>query len=594
MRARECAENIKYGCLMPLFSPVFLRTRREKCTFAHLLCELMKKFYLLLCFWCIVGALLAVPAQRILRQVRLADGSVVEAMLLGDEHFAWYETIDGRILEETEAGYVVAAETPDGVRHRARQVLRAGVRHLGSQASAPLPSIGSPRIPVILVEFQDSVFHVGQTEEEQKNFFDLFCNGTRNGNLYKDHGSYGAIRDYFSDQSRGQFTPDFVVLGTVKLDKPESEYGKHNGNNKDVNFPGFCRDAITKAMDKFSDIEWMQFNNRGRNQVDMVFLVFAGCGEANGGHDDTLWPKWSPLNMTIGGVTFRSALCGNEMHLAPSNKTYNGVRPEGIGILCHEMNHALGLPDFYDVNYKNFGMDLWSIMDYGQYAGAGYQPIGMNAYEREFMGWETMEKLTQSGWLTLEPTATTGKGYKIVNAENPDEYYIIENRQPVGWDEAACNFGHGLQVTHVDFDSNRWSNNSVNTDGNHQRMTIIAANNRYIGTCVTSATAADLIKTWNGNCYPFETNDSLTANSVPAATVFTAAGFMHKDLNSIRENDDKTVTLYFGNDFTVGVSEVASEMPARSQSVFDLAGRRVLGAPRSGLYIVDGRKVAIP
>ena len=578
---------------MPFFSLVFLRTRKEKCTFAHLLCKLMKKFYLSLCFWCIAGVLLAVPAQRILRQVRLADGSVVEAMLLGDEHFAWYETTDGRILEETEAGYVVGTEPPDGIRHRARQVQRASVRHLGSQASAPLPSIGSPLIPVILVEFQDSIFHVGQTEEEQKNYFDLFCNGTRDGNLYKGHGSYGAIRDYFSDQSRGQFTPEFMVLGTVKLDNPESEYGKHSGSAKDANFSGFCRDAITMAMDKFSDVDWMQFNNRGRNQVDMVFLIFAGCGEADGGHDDTLWPKWSSLNMTIGDVTFRSALCGNEVVIG-SNETYNGVRPAGIGVLCHEMNHALGLPDFYDTSLKAFGMDIWSVMDYGEYAGAGYQPIGMSAYEREFMGWETMEELTQPGWLTLEPTATAGKGYKIVNAENPDEYYIIENRQPVGWDGAACRFGHGLQVTHVDFDANRWSSNTVNTDSFHQRMTIIAANNRYIGTCVRSATGADLITTWSGNCYPFENNDSLTAYSVPAATVFTAAGFMHKDLNSIHENDDKTVTLYFGNDFTVGMSEVASARPARRPRLFDLAGRRVQGTPRSGLYINDGRKVVIP
>jgi M6 family metalloprotease-like protein len=89
-------------------------------------------------------------------------------------------------------------------------------------------------------------------------------------------------------------------------------------------------------------------------------------------------------------------------------------------------------------------MDLWSIMDYGQYGNNGYAPAPMTNYEREFMGWLQIEELTEAGWLTLDPLGTGGKGYKIVNPENANEYYVIENRQPVGWDESIWDLSGAL------------------------------------------------------------------------------------------------------------------------------------------------------
>jgi len=733
-----------------LFSILFLAHARKKAYLCPPLYAYMRTTSFLFLLLCMTAGLWATPAERITRLLRLTDGTEVLATLYGDEYASWYETADGRIIQETAEGFVLQAESPVTMRAAARKVRSAAVRRIsGSQADASLPAQGSPRIPVILVNFQDSVFHVKPTNVELCAYYDLYCNGTRNGQYYKGHGSYGAIRDYYSDQSKGQFTPEFVVVGVVTLSGKTSDYGADSSSkNKDKNFGAFCKEAITKAMEAY-DLDWMQFNNRGKNRVDMVFFVFAGCGQNTGGPSTTLWPKWGELSgVTVNGVTFYSALCGAEnMALTNDNGYIVGVKPDGIGVLCHEMNHALGLPDFYDTNYKAFGMDIWSIMDYGQYGGNSYIPVSMTAYEREFMGWEEMEELTEAGWITLEPTATTGKGYKIVNAQNPNEYYIIENRQRVGWDEGVGRFGHGLMVTHVDYDATAWRNNNVNTgsdrllyeslttytnsddssvallndnsyldnkdwatltniypggaanayinggclilgsdnapgtltskslvmkdtgtlkfyikkygtdmgkvnvavtgavadvteftptsnwklctvnltpttssgvvtitlatisgrayldeitlDVQHQRMTIIAANNRYYGTCVAKADeAAELIKTWSGNCYPFEENDSLTASSIPAATVYTPAGFMYKDLHGICEQADNTVVVYFGEgyDLAVGVETIPQDgVPAKDarRAIYDLTGRRVARPATSGLYIVDGRKVFI-
>ena len=554
----------------------------------------MKKLYIFSLLCCLSMTLWAVPAKRMLRRLQMVDGSTVMAMSYGDEHYSWYESTDGRVLTETEAGFVYSDEQPAEVRVKARIARRDNVLKIGSQTSAALPALGSPRIPVILVSFQDSVFHVRPTDAELLEYYDLYCNGTRDGQHYRGHDSYGAVRDYYVDQSRGVFTPEFVILGHAKLDNPESTYGKNSSSRRgsDKGFSALAKDAVAKVMEQWQG-DWMQFSNRGKNRVDMVLLIFAGCGEHEGGPSTTLWPKWATLDTQVKGITIHSALCSSEnVPSLDDEDQVTSVKSEGIGVLCHELNHALGLPDFYDTNYKNFGMDIWSIMDYGQYAGNGYTPVAMTAYEREFMGWETMETLTSPGWYTLLPTSTTGKGYKIVNPENANEYYVVENRQRVNWDNGVGRFGHGLMVTHVDYDANSWGNNSVNTVSSHQRMTIIAANNRYVGTCVQNVSSDDLILTWKGNCYPYEDNDSLTTNSVPAAKVFTAGGFMRQDLNKITENGDegKTVTFYFGNDYLVGVQALEAQQAASDDIVFDLSGRRV-AKPGKGIYIVGGRKV---
>lgn len=126
----------------------------------------MKKLCLFFLLACLSTVLWSVPAERVLRRLPMADGTWVQARLVGDEHYAWFETPEGRILEETDAGYVFSNDDADAVRATARKARRMAVRRMGSQSSAPLPALGSPRIPVVLVSFSDSVFHARETDEE--------------------------------------------------------------------------------------------------------------------------------------------------------------------------------------------------------------------------------------------------------------------------------------------------------------------------------------------------------------------------------------------------------------------------------------------
>ena len=541
----------------------------------------------------------SVPAQHVRRLVRLSDGTQIVATLYGNSHLNWLETDAGEVLLPESDGNIykrTSLRRADMLGHMAtasQSHAQKAPRRIGSQATADLPSTGSPKVPVLLVSFADKNFSVAGSDEEVREYYDLYCNGTRDGKRYRAHGSYGAIRDYFIAQSDSLFQPEFVIIGPVQLDNGYAYYGQNSGTSTDVNYSKFRQEAVRKAVEQF-DIDWLGlFDNRSKNQVDMIFFIYAGLGEANGGDENTIWPKDVGNSYTINGIKFASAACCNELRAKDVDELGNPTETEvdGIGIMCHELSHALGLPDFYDVSGTSFGMDIWSVMDYGEYCANGYCPVSYTAYERDFMGWRPLETITEKGVYELIPTEKGGIGYKVVNQENPNEYYVLENRQKTGWDSALGSYGRGLQVTHVDFIASRWNSNIVNTEAAHQRMTIIAANDRYIGSSVRK-TFEEMKITWAGNLYPYEQNDSLTSLSTPAATVYTASGLMGQPIYNISQaNEAGTIRFSFLENTPTAITQPRKEeQPAPRSGKYDLTGRRVSSERQMrGVYIENGK-----
>ena len=496
------------------------------------------------------------------------------------------------------------------------------MRAIGERATAPLTSVGSPKIPVILTQFSDVKFTSGLAYEDAdgktvvrecvtdedvavvNGFYDKFCNGDGEENgYYKGGGSYGAIKEYFRDQSGGKFMPEFVVIGPVTLDKECAYYGKNSGSSKDVNISQFYKEAIGKAQEIYSD--WSAFDNDGNASVDMAFFIYAGEGENGGGDANTIWPKEQVNGGTINGVKYGCYACCNETM---------GGRTDGIGVFVHELSHALGLPDFYDTKYVAYGMDYWDIMDSGCYCNNAFTPCNYTAYERDFMGWSSLVTLNpeEPQVLTLKPLSDNGVGYKIVNPENEDEFYVIENRQPLTWDLYVGNGTqrtkmHGLMVTHVDYLRSSWTSNSVNTAKDHQRMTIIPADGEvYSYMDVTTQEQYDeYMLSTIGDLFPGSQN--VTELSGEMAYVYTSTGEtphqMNQAITNIMENEDMTVTLrYMGLPTSVASSIFANKKA--DVPVYGISGVLVgttdieYGKPTnlpaaSGVYIVDGKKYIV-
>ena len=452
---------------------------------------------------------------------------------MGDEHFTYYMTDAGETIVRDSLGYRLVEDDEEWqtLLSEANGRRKAVRRKVGSAANAPLGQHGVKRVPVVLVSFADKDFAVGEDAEAVNRYYHLYCNGNADGSPYTGHGSKGSLREYFTEQSRGEFQPEFTAIGPVKLDKGYAYYGANSadGKRKDINYDKFCSEAISKATAAGTD--WSLYDNDGDGAVDLVMFVFAGLGESNSTDENAIWPKEVSGASTIGGIRFaaNSSVCESRMKKLSTGE-YISI-PDGVGVFVHELSHALGLPDFYDTRGTCFGMDYWSVMDYGEYANNGFTPVGYTAYERDFMGWQKLQTVSEPTTLHLLSYAKGGCGWKVVSDFNTNEYYILENRQADGWDVKMCGSrGHGLMITHVDYSSTAWTSNTVNVQANHQRMTIIPAD----GKLSHYNTAGD---TWPGT----SKKTALTDSSNPAAKLYNLNSngrkFMGHPIENIAEKD---------------------------------------------------------
>ena len=512
--------------------------------------SLLSLFFLCLTLWAS-----AVPALRVRRSVKLDDGRTVRVTAYGDEHFDYFLTDDGEVVLNEDSVFHatgLSREEYFASLPEMPSLPRYARRNVGSVSSALVQPWGVKRIPVILTAFKDKPFSNPPDYRGISKFYNDFFNGT---DIYEKTGNWGSVREYFIEQSGGQFMPEFSIIGPVELDSVYSYYGKQSGGTKDLHYNEFVKMSFMKALDLEDD--WMQFDNNGDGKVDMCVIIYAGLGQnyTNAyGDKNTIWPQEMPTSYTINGTTLMG--CSSTCELRPTSASggvITGTQHDGIGVSIHEISHALGLPDLYDKNNVEFGLDYWSIMDYGMYTRASKVPVGYTAYEREFMGWQETETIDNTCTLRLKCFDQGGKGYKLVNDANPDEYYILDNRQAMGWDWGACsNRGHGMLVYHVDYKSNIWNGNNVNTiwtnpdpskAHDHQSLTIIPANNSLIGSNNCNGDVNIWRASLQGNPFPGTTeNHELTDESLPASMVYTG-GFMGKPLVDIYETEDGIITL---------------------------------------------------
>lgn len=493
--------------------------------------------------------LMAVPALRIRRSVTLSDGRTVMVTAYGNEELDYLLTDEGEVVLEPESGVYQAtglsrdeylATLPSPTSHSSR-------RKVGSVATALVKPYGTKKIPVILAAFNDKKFSVAKTNEKVRNFYDKFFNGV---DIYGSTGNWGSVRQYFIDQSQGQFLPEFSIIGPVSLNNDYAYYGEQSGGTKDLHYGEFVSESFAKAVEWSQDSlagDWTQFDNDNNGKADMCVIIFAGLGQNytnSYGDKNTIWPQEVPASYTSSGITISGCSSSCEMRpTSASGGVITGWQADGIGVVVHEISHAIGLPDFYDYNNKAFGLDYWSIMDYGMYTRQSKVPVGFTAYEREFMGWQQTETLEGPRTLHISCFGNGGKGYKLVNDANPNEYYILDNRQAVDWDWGICsNRGHGMLVMHVDFNQAVWNNNRLNSNANHQYLTIIPANGTLIGS--NNATSKEQWQTsLQGNPYPGITeNHELTNDSYPASLVYLGT-YMNKPLLDIQERADGIVTV---------------------------------------------------
>ena len=484
-------------------------------------------------------------------------------------------------------------------------------RTASTQADAPLSAFGSPKIVVCLAQFPDTPYSVAEDNDGVKKIFHTFFNGDAIGAGDNTH----SVSDYFKDMSGGKFTPEFVITDPVTLSKERSYYGNAQGGNRRTVFRNEALDSLSRQIkDRVGELD-----TDGDGMIDGVVIVFTGCG-ANVGDEDGMHPACWTGTVSRAGISYATALVAPEL-LGKDNSLQGGqneAKLNGIGVFVHEISHMLGLPDFYDLNYKAPGMDYWSLMDYGEYWSNGYHPTPYTAYERHFMGWTTLVELSEPTHVpAMKSLAEGGSAYIIYNDGNRDEYYILENRNANDpWSRSLCtSLGNGMMIYHVDFDASKWSANKVNTDINRQRMTIIPANGHFEICDNLMEDMPKYVSELRGHLWPLSSNESVLAyfglkgnNSLtdvertegdriaPAAVLHTpntdGEYLMHKPITDIAYNNaSMTVSFSFMGGGETGIHDEMEHVSSSADapvSVYSMDGRMVARCRRSYLSTLPG------
>lgn len=585
------------------------------------------------------------------------DNTQLTVRINGDADFNWVSTLDGVVLKQEGNGYYVANIDTNGMlsssgtlahdadkRSSAEQSLckkqdvkafltvntrperLAATRGFGGKGSTSFfPHTGSPRAIVLLVQFANRPFKV-----QPRKAFNQYLNSM--ADKHQDFGNAedrntGSVKRYFSDMSGGKFKPQFDLYGPITMPKNVAYYGEGSSSMERY------RELVSEACTMMDDsLDFSKYDADKDGNVDLVYIIYAGYGESVSGIESTLWPKAFVCGTDIkkDGKYVRLAGISNELNGRPDGN-YNsksGLLINGVGLFCHEFSHCMGLPDFYPTvspqwttangkkdfdAYDNQGMEDWDVMDNGIYLYNGYSPTAYTAWEREKMGWLTIETLTKEGKVELKSIDEGGKAYRIKNDKNTsgNEYYIVENIQAKGWNKKLP--ASGMMVSHVEYEPRAFSvfhggDNSVNNIKKHPRMTIVPADgylpSSYRKVPNNSNLTAPYMKKKQydeqlaGDLYPGKSNvNRLTDAQNMVNYAPWTGGMLNKPIYNIALKNGIVTFDFLKDQTSTGIEQPESATEnSNEEKIYTIDGRYVgtnLNALPKGVYIKGKKKVVV-
>ena len=559
----------------------------------------------------------AVPAHPGRSQVRQPDGAMLTLCLRGDEWCHFHTTADGYAVVKDQRGHYVYAELEDEVlKPTAMTAHDEGERSVEEKAFLEnIPLLQAPSMTlqmqsmkqqadqttaahaarrrvagtgfsnfkglIILAEYSDCTF----SRDDYRQLMDDMAN--REGYTgFDDVECTGSVRDYFIDNSNGLFKPEFTVVGPYTLDY--SQYyaeGTKNGST-------LVRAAVEAAD---ADVNYMDFDGDGDGYVDLVLVIFAGNGANFTGNDERLmWPhRYNFFRNKKDDVYVSDYACTVELYGYTSRP--ETIQIAGIGTICHEFSHVLGLPDFYDVDYEVSGqsnhLDNWSVMAQGCYANYDKTPVGYSLYERYSVGFMNEPPVISSpGSMTLDPLPllTSRSGYRINTPVN-NEFFLLENRQQTAFKWDAFLPGSGMLVHRVDKTNfSVWSNNTVNTNPDHNYYELVRAGGihsyTYNEKVYFESTAADV--------FPGDDHVTELGNTTSPANLLSWSGKpCTYELSNIQMTEEGLITFDVKSaGIPEGIVELRTKTAPSEAPLYNLHGQRVTRQHR-GLLIQGEKKV---
>ena len=252
---------------------------------------------------------------------------------------------------------------------------------------------------------------------------------------------------------------------------------------------GGIKDLITWAVQQANaDVDFSSYDTNGDGQISdaelMIFVVHAregqeyygsGCDGSDPGNSHIWSHKWNMrVNVAVDGKTIPT---GHIYALEPEfNPSFNfSTTPWtitekffGVGVYAHEAFHTLGATDIYDTGSDAVPAGDWDLMDSGSYNGAksGTHPAHMgislkqdikmnadtDAASYGFILESEVREVSADGIYNVAPaggSSPVGILARVKSPNDADEWFMIENRAPVGYYEKYLP-EFGLVISHRD------------------------------------------------------------------------------------------------------------------------------------------------
>jgi immune inhibitor A len=319
---------------------------------------------------------------------------------------------------------------------RRRGLDQGDARRLAAGAGAAAVE-GDLRALVLLVDFSDQPAGAGVSTNATY-FQDL---------LFSTNDPGRSLNDFYQENSYGKVTVDGDVVGWLRMPQTYAYYvnGQVGLGAYPQNSRRLAEDALRKA--DTVGVDFSLYDNDGNGQMDGFFVVHSGPGfEVTGDSNDIHSHKWQLVSpMILDGVTI------SNYTMQPEEKGDVPPTAIDIGVFCHEFGHFFGLPDLYDVDGTSQGLDKWVLMAAGNWVrDDGSSPAHFGAWSKIFLGWLTPINVTANLTGEVIPQVETDSVvYRLwTNGEVGNQYFLVENRQKVGFDLYLP--GRGLLIYHVD------------------------------------------------------------------------------------------------------------------------------------------------
>lgn len=303
--------------------------------------------------------------------------------------------------------------------------------------------------------------------------------------LFDGPSTTETLTQLYTEMSRGNLTMTGTVAPWTTVPGKDTDYEGKPGNN---GLEGAGLWNLLKATLDAADqtIDFSKYDDDGDGYVDLVAFVQPETGGECGGNSNMWSHRWDigsaagqangPSDVVANGYLTNDGVRILDYVLQPALNCGLPATPISIGVFAHEFGHALGLPDLYatGANPPNEGIGEWGLMGAGNWNSPD-SPAHMEAWSKMQLGWAPVQTISTSSHIVLDPAETTGSIVRI-NVPGTSEYFLLENRQPIGSDKHL--FAPGLLIWHVDSATvaSKWSSNSIQNVTDHKGLDLVEAN----------------------------------------------------------------------------------------------------------------------